>query len=62
MFCCNNIFVNFIFPVCPKEDLQCMRDRLGYEAIKQLHKQIDDDENGSLDRSESDGVSLRSLL
>ena len=38
-----------------------MRDRLGYEAIKQLHKQIDDDENGSLDRSESDGVSLRSL-
>lgn len=32
-------------------------DRLGLEAIKTLHSQLDDDANGAVDLSESDDVS-----
>lgn len=32
-------------------------DRLGLEAIKSLHSQLDDDANGNVDLSESDDVS-----
>lgn len=32
-------------------------DRLGLEAIKSLHSQLDDDANGNIDLSESDDVS-----
>lgn len=32
-------------------------DRLGLEAIKSLHKQLDDDNDGNIDLSESDDVS-----
>lgn len=40
------------------DDLTCLRmatqDRLGLEAIKLLHSQLDDDANGNIDLSESD--------
>jgi len=45
---------------CPANDAVCERDWIGFEAIAQLHAQIDDDQNGSLDRSESDEVSATS--
>lgn len=31
-------------------------DRLGLEAIKSLHRQLDDDKDGNIDLSESDDV------
>lgn len=34
-------------------------DRLGLEAIKTLHSQLDDDADGDVDLSESDDVSMR---
>lgn len=37
----------------------CEQDRIGFEAIMQLHAKIDDDQNGNLDRSESDEVANR---
>ena len=43
---------------CPSEDGLCEKDKLGYEAICQLHREIDDDHNGNLDRSESDEVGV----
>lgn len=33
-------------------------DRLGLEAIKSLHSQLDDDANGNIDLSESDDVRI----
>ena len=33
-------------------------DRLGLEAIKSLHSQLDDDANGNVDLSESDDVNF----
>ncbi|CAH1996215.1 unnamed protein product [Acanthoscelides obtectus] len=43
---------------CSSEDLICLAathsDRLGLEAIQILHKQIDDDQDGTIDLSESD--------
>lgn len=33
-----------------------MNDRLGMEAIKELHSQLDDDDNGNIDLTESDDV------
>lgn len=42
------------------DDLACLtmasHDRLGLEAIKSLHSQLDDDANGNVDLSESDDV------
>lgn len=42
------------------DDLACItmasHDRLGLEAIKSLHSQLDDDANGNVDLSESDDV------
>lgn len=43
---------------CPPGDEICDKDRIGFEAIRHLHHQIDDDRNGNLDRSESDEVNL----
>jgi len=43
---------------CPVNDVVCERDWIGFEAIAQLHSQIDDDHNGSLDRLESDEVNI----
>nr|QZZ63291.1 stromal interaction molecule-like protein [Leptinotarsa decemlineata] len=43
---------------CNIDDFACLamaqKDRLGLEAIKQLHKQLDDDKDGNIDLSESD--------
>lgn len=36
-------------------------DRLGLEAIKSLHSQLDDDANGNVDLSESDDVSISAV-
>lgn len=48
---------------CLAEDSECaeMQDRLGMEAIRSLHQQLDDDENGNIDLTESDDVSIRLL-
>lgn len=43
------------------DDLACLsmasHDRLGLEAIRNLHRQLDDDANGVIELSESDEVS-----
>lgn len=45
---------------CNSEDFDCLndnvQDRLGMEAIASLHRQLDDDDNGNIDLSESDDV------
>ena len=57
-------FIIFIFlgtEAC-NDDLACLtmasNDRLGLEAIKSLHSQLDDDANGNVDLSESDDVRI----
>jgi len=46
---------------CNMDELVCLsmvaQDRHGLEAIKALHKQLDDDADGNVDFSESDEVS-----
>lgn len=44
--------------MCDADDLECLNynDHLGLEAIKTLHRQLDDDDNGDIDLSESDDV------
>lgn len=43
---------------CLVDDLDCLNhDKLGMEAIKSLHRQLDDDEDGDIDLSESNDVS-----
>ena len=48
------------------DDLACItmasNDRLGLEAIKSLHSQLDDDANGNIDLSESDDVRIHFLI
>ncbi|XP_037028866.1 stromal interaction molecule homolog isoform X2 [Bradysia coprophila] len=42
---------------CVADDIECLEnvhDRLGMEAIKSLHQQLDDDDNGNIDLTESD--------
>ncbi|XP_055617873.1 stromal interaction molecule homolog isoform X4 [Toxorhynchites rutilus septentrionalis] len=41
---------------CSLDDLDCIahHDHLGMEAIRSLHRQLDDDDNGDIDLSESD--------
>ncbi|KAK7465238.1 hypothetical protein BaRGS_00037608, partial [Batillaria attramentaria] len=39
---------------CIQEDTECNKDKLGYEAISNLHRLLDDDQNGNVDQSESD--------
>lgn len=45
---------------CNIEDLDCPNysDQIGLEAIRSLHRQLDDDDNGDIDLSESDDVCL----
>jgi hypothetical protein len=47
-------------PSCPDGDKICATDKDGFEAIRQLHFSIDDDQDGNLDRFESDEVSISS--
>ncbi|KAJ8955299.1 hypothetical protein NQ314_006912 [Rhamnusium bicolor] len=48
------------YDTCSIDDFTCLAmaqsDRLGLEAIKSLHKQLDDDQDGNIDLSESDDV------
>lgn len=59
---CNFLFVSGSGENCLSDDLLCLtmanQDRLGLEAIKSLHRQLDDDANGAVDLSESDDVSI----
>jgi hypothetical protein len=41
---------------CQHGDTYCVKDRIGFEAIARLHSQIDDDQDGGLNRAESDEV------
>lgn len=43
---------------CDAESLDCpsYTDQVGLEAIRSLHRQLDDDDNGDIDLSESDDV------
>jgi len=44
---------------CMVDDTDCLaslHDRIGLEAIKSLHQQLDDDDNGNIDLEESDDV------
>ena len=56
---CLQVCANLFFTDCPKEDLVCERDKLGFDAIKTLHQKIDDDKDGKVDLSESDEVRTR---
>jgi len=47
---------------CLAGDKLCQTDRVGFEAIAQLHTQIDDDHDGSLDRKESAEVRLTPVM
>lgn len=44
---------------CRIDELLCQDEIaiLSFEAIRNIHKQMDDDANGSVDVSETDGVS-----
>lgn len=46
--------------LCAPEDMDChnYNDHLGLEAIRSLHEQLDDDDNGDIDLSESDDVKI----
>lgn len=48
------------------DDAACLalasQDRIGLEAIKSLHRQLDDDANGNVDLSESDEVKKCGLI
>lgn len=39
-----------------------IRDRRGFEAIAEIHKEMDDDHSGSIDRTESSGVRFLFLI
>lgn len=45
---------------CNMDEIVCLslasQDRLGLDAIKSLHRQLDDDADGNVDFSESDEV------
>lgn len=43
---------------CNIDDFDCpgYSDQIGLEAIRSLHRQLDDDDNGDIDLSESDDV------
>lgn len=42
---------------CPDDDTTCQKDKIGFDAIGQLHSQIDDNHDGGLNWAESDEVS-----
>lgn len=54
------------YDTCKIEDFACLAlahsERLGLEAIKSLHKQLDDDNDGNIDLSESDDVSYLTIF
>lgn len=57
----NTLYVGGVNDSC-NDDIACLtmatQDRVGLEAIRSLHRQLDDDADGAIDLSESDDVSL----
>ena len=53
-----HFFIGAASGSCNLEDLDCTSDNdyMGLEAIRSLHRQLDDDDNGDIDLSESDDV------
>lgn len=49
----------FSSELCRIDELLCLDEIaiLSFEAIRSIHKQMDDDANGNVDVSETDGVS-----
>ena len=49
---------------CAIDDFDCTSDSdyMGLEAIRSLHRQLDDDDNGDIDLSESDDVCYDSKI
>lgn len=47
----------FVIADCPAQDQVCQEDVISLDAIRSLHKKIDDDESGNIDIEESQGVS-----
>ena len=55
--------VNVIFfVVCDEKDIVCKRDNISLEAVYEIHRLIDDDQNGNVDQSESDEVSMNTAM
>jgi len=50
-WCVNWLVVDVV--ECLDGDTFCETDHVGFEAIAELHSQIDDDQDGSLNRAES---------
>lgn len=61
----NFLFVGGVVNDSCNDDIACLtmatQDRVGLEAIRSLHRQLDDDADGAIDLSESDDVSLFSI-
>ena len=55
---CVHLFTSFGVSDCGEDDLVCKKEAESLEAIETLHKQIDDDQSGNIDQSESDEVSI----
>ena len=55
----HSIFITNCLDVsdCREDDQVCLKEAESLEAIETLHKQIDDDQSGNIDQSESDEVS-----
>lgn len=55
------LFLGVVNDSC-NDDIACLtmatQDRVGLEAIRSLHRQLDDDADGAIDLSESDDVSF----
>lgn len=52
--------IYLFFVVCDEKDIVCKRDNISLEAVYEIHHLIDDDQNGNVDQSESDEVSVQS--
>lgn len=50
------------FVVCDEKDIVCKRDNISLEAVYEIHRLIDDDQNGNVDQSESDEVSMNTAM
>jgi hypothetical protein len=56
----NNLFQTNKYGFNPTAQLS--DDKSGLEAIRALHRQLDDDANGNVDLSESDEVNVEFLI
>lgn len=55
-----------MYETCSNDDISCFamgtHDKLGLEAIKALHHQLDDDRNGNVDLTETDDVCIAKIF